>query len=429
MRDLPEGLPSRIVAVNRINDLLIGSSWPGRRKFVRLSLGSEQSATARRLSNLVLRNFNRCNAILEQYLKRPPPETVMNVMRLAVCEYAARSVPAYVATDQAVRQLKMRGVDRKLCGLANAVLRSVVSGNACRWDEGGASCVVGPLRSHLVATYGDDAVTQMETVFTGEPPLDITPKLAGDVERLARLLDAEILPTGSFRLHRSVQITNLPGYDQGSWWVQDAAAAVPVRMLGDLKGMNVLDMCSAPGGKAMQCIAGGANVVMVDKSAVRIRTLHENLNRTGLDGTVRTCDALGLHPEADFDAVIVDPPCSATGTIRRHPELPFRLQRIGFDPGQYAGFQRKLLERALLFTRPGGLVLYCACSLLPEECEDLVGEFIRDNPVDAVVPDTGMLGVSRSWLTGEGGLRLRPDYWMERGGMDGFYAVLLRKSR
>ena len=427
MRQLPEGLPARMAAIDRVNDVLSGREQTGRNRYSKPNLGPAEKATARRLEKLVYRNLARSDCVLDGYMKSMPPTLVLNVMRLAVCEFFAESAPPWTVVDQAVKQLKFRSVDRSLQGLANAVLRKVVTGSDKVWQASRTQRLPRSLETPMIAAYGGAAVEMMNRMYSSEPPVDITPRQEGDGERLTSLLDGDLLPTGSVRMHDPVQISAMPEYDQGSWWVQDAAAAIPVNMVRDLEGKRVLDLCSAPGGKAMQCMSRGAMVDLVDISSRRIRVLKENLQRTGLSGNIIHADALTFKSSREYDLVIVDPPCTSTGTIRRHPELPFRLELDAAMLARNRGVQRSLLDRALSLAGAQGLVLYCVCSLLPGEGEQLMEDYITNRPVEVV--DCEFAGSEPGWKTTDGGVRLRPDYWMDRGGMDGFYAVVLKKTQ
>ena len=219
-------------------------------------------------------------------------------------------------------------------------------------------------------------------------------------------------------------MSGLPGFEAGAWWVQDAAAAVPARMLGALEGRRVLDLCAAPGGKTLQLAAAGAAVTALDVSDARLGRLRENLARTGLGARVVVADALGWTPAGKFDAILLDAPCSASGTIRRHPDLPHL--RGGGNPATLVALQATLLARAYQWLAPGGRLVYAVCSLLPSEGEEQVARFLAATPGARVVaPDAAALGIEPGWVDAAGGVRLRPDYWPERGGMDGFYAACI----
>jgi 16S rRNA (cytosine967-C5)-methyltransferase len=276
------------------------------------------------------------------------------------------------------------------------------------------------LRQTLVRAWGREAVSAIEAVQAGVPPLDLTVRPGA-----GPLPEGEVLATGSLRLTEAGQITALPGYAEGAWWVQDAAAALPVRLLDPKAGERVLDLCAAPGGKTLQLAAAGAEVTALDISGPRLGRLRENLARTGLTAEVVVADALHWQPPAPFDAVLLDAPCSATGTIRRHPDLPF--VKDGSDLPGLTELQSALIDRALGFVKPGGRMVYCTCSLLPEEGEaQLEAALMRHPELTVEAPD--MPGIDPGWITPQGALRLRPDYWAGRGGMDGFFIVSLRRA-
>jgi 16S rRNA (cytosine967-C5)-methyltransferase len=274
------------------------------------------------------------------------------------------------------------------------------------------------LRQPLVHAYGREVVTVIEAVQAQEPPLDLT--LRGGL--LAP--EGEALPTGSLRLASGGQVSALPGYATGGWWVQDAAAALPARMLEARPGERVLDLCAAPGGKTLQLAAAGAEVVALDISPARMARVQANLERTGLTARVVVTDALEWEPKAPFDAILLDAPCSATGTIRRHPDLPF--VKDGSEVAGLVTLQARLLDRALGWLKPGGRLVFATCSLLPEEGEGQLAAALVRHP-GLVAERVDVPGVEAGWWTEAGGLRLRPDYWAERGGMDGFFAVRFRR--
>jgi 16S rRNA (cytosine967-C5)-methyltransferase len=272
----------------------------------------------------------------------------------------------------------------------------------------------------LVHAYGRDAVTAIEAVQAMAPPLDLT------VRPEAEAPEGEVLPTGSLRLAERGQVSTLPGYEVGGWWVQDAAAAMAVPMLADVKGQRVLDLCAAPGGKTLQLAAAGASVTSLDISGPRMARVIENLTRTGLTATCVTADALVWQPEQPFDAILLDAPCSATGTIRRHPDLPF--VKDGSEIEALVALQAALLDRALGWLKPGGRLVFVTCSLLPDEGEAQLARALKRHPGLTVV-HPALSGIAPEWVTPEGGLRLRPDYWADKGGMDGFFIARFIKSR
>ncbi|MEY8841028.1 RsmB/NOP family class I SAM-dependent RNA methyltransferase, partial [Cribrihabitans sp. XS_ASV171] len=220
-------------------------------------------------------------------------------------------------------------------------------------------------------------------------------------------------------------VSALPRYAEGDWWVQDAAAAVAARVLAAQAGEAILDLCAAPGGKTLQLAATGARVTALDISEGRMARIRENLTRTGLEARLVTGDA--LEHEGQYDAVLLDAPCSATGTIRRHPDLPHA--KDGSEFGALIELQARMMAHAWTLVKPGGRLVYCTCSLLPDEGEVQVEEALCMFP-DMQADRDALLrpGIDPDWVTEEGGLRLRPDYWPESGGMDGFYIACLRKE-
>ncbi len=241
---------------------------------------------------------------------------------------------------------------------------------------------------------------------------------------LAQELDARALPTGSLRLPGRPQLTALPGFSAGAWWVQDAAAALPARLVPSPEGKRVLDLCAAPGGKTMQLAAAGARVTALDASAPRMGRLRENLGRTGLEAETVVADALHWQAEAPFDAVLLDAPCTATGTIRRHPELPYRADGRGLPA--LVELQRRLLDRAWGCVAPGGVLMFCTCSLFKAEGEAQAAEFAA-RAAGAVAMPVGADEVPAEFVSG-GWLRTRPDQWVDRGGVDGFFAARFRRE-
>ena len=388
-------------------------------------LDTAELAMAQRIAAASLRCLGRADHVLENLMQRQPPAAARNILRLALAEFHACGTKPHAVVDQAVRLMRAEPHLARYGKLANAVLRRAVGPEGRElWAVAGPARMPNWIAAPLRRAHGPETVRRIEAAHEGEPPLDITPRQAHDAGRLARLLAAEILPGGSLRLRRQGQITALEEFQQGNWWVQDTAAATPVRLLGELKGRRVFDLCAAPGGKTMQCAAAGADTVAVDRSAERLRTLAENLARTGLRAETVCADALNWDGGGDADIVIVDAPCSATGTVRRHPDIPHRRDaKNRLD--KLAKTQRRLLAHALSLTKPGGRVLYCVCSLLPAEGEEISRWAMAKLGAQAAPLDVAAAGASLTWQTAEGGLRLRPDYWLEKGGMDGFYAVVL----
>ena len=383
-------------------------------------LAPDDRARAQRLATDALRGLDRADRMLKTYLKKPPGDHVMNALRLGLTELM-QGEAAHGVVNAYVEIVARNTRTQSMKGLTNAVLRRIADEGPEAWAKRAVPLTPGWLRQPLVAAWGRDAVTGMEAAHFAGAPLDLTAK--GDPAGLATALGGVVLPTGTVRLAQAGQVSGLAGYDAGDWWVQDAAAALPVKLLGDVTGLRVLDLCAAPGGKTLQLAAGGADVTAVDLSEKRMTRLTENLARTGLAATTLVSDAFALTT-GGYDAVLLDAPCSATGTIRRHPDLPYA--KDGSEFGALIAQQETLIDHALSLLRAGGRLVYCTCSLLPDEGEVQIEEALARHPGLRVEPPM-MAGVDPAWITEEGGLRLRPDYWPDLGGMDGFYIAVLTK--
>ncbi len=376
-------------------------------------LAAADRARAQRLATETLRQIEPIDRLLQTFLKREPPLLVLNILRLAVTELQCGAA-AHGVVNAAVEMARKGQHVAALAGMINAVLRKIPTGVVL---AGAAQKMPRWLRQPMVHAYGRDAVTAMEGVQARTPPTDLT------VEG-APVPDGDMLPTGSLRIREPGQISGLPGYAEGAWWVQDAAAALAVPMLGDVRGQKVLDLCAAPGGKTLQLAAAGALVTALDISGPRMGRVRENLARTGLAADLVVADGLHWHPEGLFDAILLDAPCSATGTIRRHPDLLYI--KDGTEIEGLVTLQAQMFDRALTFLRPGGRLVYCTCSLLPEEGEAQLAGALERHPGLTVVRRS-LAGVPDGWFSPDGALRLRPDYWADLGGMDGFFMVCVTR--
>jgi 16S rRNA (cytosine967-C5)-methyltransferase len=413
------GLAARRAALDLVNGVRIG-----RRALSEMALSEalppEERARAARLAAETLRWSGRADRMLGPHLRQRPPEEALNLLRLGTVELCLDRAAPHGVVDAAVTLAKEASGTRRQAGLVNAVLRRV-SEETAKWDALPLPELPKWLRRRLVAAWGKAAVAAIEAAHAAGAPLDLTPR-DGDARALEEATGGAALPTGSVRLP-AAQVTALPGYAEGRFWVQDAAAALPARALAPPQGARVLDLCAAPGGKTMQLAAMGARVTALDISAERMARVTANLARTGLAAETVVADALTWQG-GPFDAVLLDAPCTATGTIRRHPDLPFVK-----DEAQVAGLaalQTALLDRALALVRPGGRVVFCTCSLLPEEGEAQIEAALARHPGLETLPGALALpGVDPDWISPLG-LRLRPDFWADRGGMDGFFIACLR---
>ncbi|WP_281980852.1 RsmB/NOP family class I SAM-dependent RNA methyltransferase [Thalassorhabdomicrobium marinisediminis] len=385
-------------------------------------LTPEDRARAQRLAIATLRGLARADRMLARFLNKTPPTPVRNVLRLCTVELAGGEA-AHGVVNAGVELVARNKRTQSMKGLVNAVLRKVAAEGPEGWARLAVPRMPGWLRKPLKDAYGPQVIAAIEAVQFAGAPLDLTVK--GDVNAAQAALGGEVLPTGSLRLQDAGQVSSLPGFDAGDWWVQDAAAALPVQIMAPKTGEKILDLCAAPGGKTMQIAAAGAEVTAVDASAGRMARVRENLDRTGLQAKLVTADAFEVTTDG-FDAVLLDAPCSATGTIRRHPDLPYA--KDGSEFGALIDQQAAMIDHALTLLKPGGRLLYCTCSLLPDEGEVQIDDALARHPGLTVERDAlDVPGVDPAWRTEEGGLRLRPDYWAERGGMDGFYIAQLRK--
>ncbi|NPD13991.1 methyltransferase domain-containing protein [Xinfangfangia sp. D13-10-4-6] len=412
---MADGLAARAAALAALNAVLGEGLMLS--EIPEPALPPQDRARARRLADEVLRRIEPADRLLDKLLRKSPPLALRNILRLGVVEMALGAAPHGVV-NAAVALARQNMKTRHMSGLVNAVLRGVDPAQLLaapvqkmpRW-----------LRQPLVHAWGREAVQAMETVFAAAPPLDLTLKdnAAGDLPEGLRLA------TGSLRLTDPGRISGLPGYEAGHWWVQDMAAAMPARLLDAKPGERVLDLCAAPGGKTMQLAASGADVTALDISPARMRRVEENLARTGLQAQLVTADALHWQPEEKFDAILLDAPCSASGTIRRHPDLPYLGD--GSEIAGLAALQSALIDRALEWLVPGGRLVFATCSLFPEEGEMQMDAALERHP--GLTPEQPDLpGIDPAWWLRPGGLRLRPDYLADQGGMDGFFMMRLRKA-
>lgn len=377
---------------------------------------SRDRAAAHRLAAAVLRRLGCLDAVIEPFLTRAPPDGVRHILRLGAAGLLLLDTPAHAAVGTAVDLARARKL-APFAGLVNAVLRRVADAGPAALEALDGPRLDTP--AWLWTSWGNDARAIAEA-HTHEAPLDLT--MAPGAEPPP---GAIILPTGSVRLPAGTRVTELPGYEEGRFWVQDAAAALPARLLAPHPGERVADLCAAPGGKTAQLAAAGARVTAVERDSHRLRRLHDNLARLQLEVEVVQADAATWSPEQQFDAILLDAPCSATGTIRRHPDA-LRLKRARDLIDLTAG-QDRLLANAAAMLRPGGRLVYAVCSLQPEEGAarlanlDAIG--LTEDPFTpqelAAIPEA---------RTGRGHFRTHPGQWHEQGGLDGFFAARLRKN-
>ncbi|SHI61772.1 16S rRNA (cytosine967-C5)-methyltransferase [Roseomonas rosea] len=368
-------------------------------------------AAAHRIAAAVLRRLGSIDAVLEPYLRREPSPPALQALRIGAAELLLLGTPPHAAVGNAVAL-----APKPFAGLVNAVLRKVATEGPAALEGLDAARLDTPpwLWSAWHAAYGPK-VRAIAEAHTRPAPLDLS--LAPGA---AAPEGAELLPNGTARLPAGTRITEIPGFADGGFWAQDAAASLPARLLAPRPGQRVADLCAAPGGKTAQLVGMGAAVTAVEKEAARANRLRENLARLKMEAEVVVADVMPWAAErrGGFDSVLLDAPCTATGTIRRHPEVP-HLRRVR-DVAKLAATQAALLEAAAGLLAPGGRLVFATCSLQPEEGEAHLARAaslgLRAEPVRAEeVPGLEMA------LTPEGALRTRPDLWGEKGGMDGFF--------
>jgi 16S rRNA (cytosine967-C5)-methyltransferase len=389
-------------------------------------------AFALNLAATTLRRLGQIDGLIDHCLRKPltaKAQSVRNLLRLGVCQLIFLETRPHAAVHATVAQA-LRGPHQRYSPLINAVLRRMTEEGRDLAAAQDATRVNTPdwLWQSWTAAYGLETCRRIAGAHLAEAPLDLTLKVSGKVAGadLADVRDASVLPTGTLRLIHHGAITNLPGFDAGAWWVQDAAAALPVKLLGNVAGQEVFDLCAAPGGKTAQLAAAGARVTAVDRAPQRLKQLEGNLTRLGLEAQTIASDAGAWRPSAPANAVILDAPCSATGTIRRHPDVPWL--KTPADVAALAVVQARLLHAALDLVKPGGVLVYSVCSLQPEEGPDQVNAVLaQGGPFERVPVMPDEIGGLGELITGDGDLRTLPCHLAEWGGMDGFYAARLKR--
>lgn len=388
------------------------------------ALAPRDRALVRRMLGATLRRLGQIDAVLHPMLDLWPKGMPLQALRIGAAELLFLGTPPHAAVASAVDSMPKGAKSRKL---VNAVLRRI--------SREGAALIAGQdertlntprwLMQRWEAAYGRETALAITTAHLGEAPLDITVKGA-DAAHWAAALEAEILPTGSLRRIKPGAVDTLPGFADGAWWVQDAAAALPARLFGDVSGMRVADLCAAPGGKTAQLAAAGAQVIAVDRSAPRLESLRANLKRLGLDAEIVCAEAEAWRPDVPLDGVLLDAPCTATGTIRRHPDLPY-LKRPD-DVAKLSMVQRRLMEHAIDIVKPGGLVIYAVCSMEAEEGAAHRIELNERAGLEWLPIRAGEAGIPAEMIDKSGALRALPCHWPALGGIDGFYAFRFRKK-
>jgi 16S rRNA (cytosine967-C5)-methyltransferase len=438
------GLDARVMAVDILENVL------GRGKTLDEALGATQSGArqreldvrdrglARLLATTVLRHHGRLAAVVNRFIERPLPREARRaelILLSAAAQLLLLGTPGHAAIYLAVEQAQRDPKAERYGKLANAVLRKVAAQGPAIFKtlDGVTADMPAWFLARWSKIYGADLARKIAEASLDEAALDLTLKNSGDVSTWAERLKGFALPQGSVRLGEHAPVEELEGFADGAWWVQDAAAALPARLMGDVAGKRVADLCAAPGGKTAQLANLGARVFAVDHSAIRLNRLDVNMQRLGLSDRVSTvqADILDWKPAEAFDAVLLDAPCSATGTIRRHPDLMHLKTEA--DIARLAKLQARFLTSAAAMVAPGGTLVYCTCSLEHEEGEEQIAQFLATNSAFTRQPITALdVGGVAEWVTPTGDLRTLPNHLQVaspfKSGMDGFYAARLVRS-
>jgi len=375
-----------------------------------------------------LRRLGQIDDLIEDCLDKPLPGKALaatHALRLGVAQLLFLEVAPHAAISTSVDLIKGTAL-AGFAKLVNAVLRRLDRDGAAMVAAQDAALLNTPdwLWRSWCRAYGEEVSRAIALAHLTEAPVDIT--VATDPQGWAERLGATVLSTGSLRRPAGGAIAALPGFTEGGWWVQDAAAALPARLLGDVRGKRVADLCAAPGGKAMQLAVAGASVTAVDHSAKRLKRFTDNLKRLGLTAEVVEADAALWTPPQPFDAILLDAPCSATGTLRRHPDVA--RHKNPAEVMKLAGVQARLLDAAVAMLRPGGRLVYCVCSLEPEEGPEQIERLLSSGaPLRRIPIGSDEIGGLAEAITAAGDLRTLPCHLAELGGMDAFFAARLER--
>ncbi len=398
------------------------------------TLSDRDRALMRRLVATILRRLGTLGHVLSRLLDRGIPTDApraQSALLIGAAQILWMDVPDHAAVDLSVRLVQSDRRAAKYAGLVNAVLRRCAREGQPLIDEVKSQTLDLPpwLMARWAAHYGEATAKDIAVALSHEPSLDLTVK--SDAAQWATRLHGEMLPTDTVRTLLQGAVTMLPGFAEGQWWVQDAAAALPVRLFGDVSGRTIADLCAAPGGKTAQLVQAGADVTAIDRSPNRVTRLRDNLARLGLAAQTVVADAVEWPGGKEFDGVLVDAPCASTGTIRRHPDVAWLRQEL--DIGALTALQKRLLQKAMTLLKPGGTLVYCTCSLEPEEGEQAVAELLSAEPGLRRVPvEASEVAGLAEIITPEGDLRTLPCHLPHAdprlGGLDGFYAARLVKS-
>ncbi len=431
-----KGLNARLTAANILTQIIdqkasfddVADIRKGSAEFKKLDNRDQSLAKAIVLTSL--RNKTRIDAILKHSWNRKPPQKarfLIHILETAAAQILFMDIPESAAVNLAVTAIRNDKRTTRFASFTNAVLRNLVRERAQSLEKS-ESLTLFPdwMQKTLTRDFGREKTAQMSVAIAMEPTLDLNGKRELNFENL-EMID---LPGGGKRLISSLPVHELPGFDAGDWWIQDIAAAQPVRLLKDIKGKKVADLCAAPGGKTMQLAALGADVTAVDISKRRLERLQENLDRTGLKAKLVQADITVFEPEELFDAILLDAPCTASGTMRRHPDILWNTAQQ--DILELAELQKTLIKKAASWLKPGGILVYANCSVFKDEGENLIANLQIEDVVRDPIDPAELPGLEFC-VNGQGAFRSLPHFLeldpKEKSGMDGFFAArFIKKS-
>ncbi len=430
-----DGMSARVGALALLEDVLqrkqaLDHALDNQEAFK--SLPQRDRAFTRMLVSTVLRRRGQIDDVIDKAIERETPRNIMlqNILRIGVVQILFMDVADHAAVDTAVRLAERQGMDKQKA-FVNAILRNVTR-NGVEWRERQDEARLNTpewLLKIWIEDYGLGTAAEIAKANLSEAPLDITVRDRESRNFWASNFKATEMTTGTLRKTSGGAVTELQGFDEGHWWVQDAAAAIPAQLFGDVDGQHVYDLCAAPGGKTLQLASMGARVSALDRSANRLKRLQENLERMKLADMVEviTADAGSWKPQEPAGYILLDAPCSATGTIRRHPDVA-HLKALQ-DVERLENLQSVLLQNAFDMLMPGGVLVYCTCSLQKSEGEAQIARFLEKQGDAARLPITAAeLGGFDEALTEDGDLRILPFHQAALGGMDGFFVSRVTKN-
>ncbi len=399
------------------------------------ALNQRDRAFVRMLVTTVIRRLGQIDDLIRRSLSRPDqplnPPILEYILRLGVAQLVFMNIPDHAAVNTSVMLAESEGHAR-IKGFVNALMRRVAAEGKNWTTRQDVARLNTPewLLKMWIEDFGLKNAIEIANANLNEAPLDISLKRQVTAEQMAEALGAQILPTGSLRLQGSKMVQDLPGFEDGMWWVQDAAAAIPVKLFGDrIDGQTVVDLCAAPGGKTAQLASLGAHVIAVDRSAKRLQRLQENMKRLRLDDRVRTdvADAAVWKPREKVPFILLDAPCSATGTVRRNPDVIW--MKSPADISSLIELQAGLLNNAVDMLASGGTLIYCTCSLQKDEGEYQIERLLENrHDVSREAVHVHELGGLSEIITPRGDIRILPSHLPQLGGMDGFFVSRLRKE-